>query len=195
MIDIYNLTDQLKTNNFIEVEYNNDEQDKLNKLKNLLFENLSNGSNAGRYKIINFDSYNRIKNITQEENLIAILFKDYKEVLSMIKGKESTLAIEITRQFQTIISSLFMISGKQSYKSSDDLESLLNLTNMISSNENITKLFNLLKEFYNVEYLLIWIDIPNEENNIFNILNQLDTKNIKVINCKYTILFKAENYF
>ena len=195
MIDIYNLTDQLKTNNFIEVEYNNDEQDKLNKLKNLLFENLSNGSNAGRYKIINFDSYNRIKNITQEENLIAILFKDYKEVLSMIKGKESTLALEITRQFQTIISSLFMISGKQSYKSSDNLESLLNLTNMISSNENITKLFNLLKEFYNVEYLLIWIDIPNEENNIFNILNQLDTKNIKVINCKYTILFKAENYF
>lgn len=195
MIDIYNLTDQLKTNNFIDIEYNNDEQDKLNKLKNLLFENLSNGSNAGRYKIINFDSYNRIKNITQEENLIAILFKDYKEVLSMIKGKESTLALEITRQFQTIISSLFMISGKQSYKSSDDLESLLNLTNMISSNENITKLFNLLKEFYNVEYLLIWIDIPNEENNIFNILNQLDTKNIKVINCKYTILFKAENYF
>lgn len=195
MIDIYNLTDQLKTNNFIDIEYNNDEQDKLNKLKNLLFENLSNGSNAGRYKIINFDSYNRIKNITQEENLIAILFKDYKEVLSMIKGKESTLALEITRQFQTTINSLFMISGKQSYKSSDDLESLLNLTNMISSNENITKLFNLLKEFYNVEYLLIWIDIPNEENNIFNILNQLDTKNIKVINCKYTILFKAENYF
>lgn len=195
MIDIYNLTDQLKTNNFIGIEYNNDEQDKLNKLKNLLFENLSNGSNAGRYKIINFDSYNRIKNITQEENLIAILFKDYKEVLSMIKGKESTLALEITRQFQTTINSLFMISGKQSYKSSDDLESLLNLTNMISSNENITKLFNLLKEFYNVEYLLIWIDIPNEENNIFNILNQLDTKNIKVINCKYTILFKAENYF
>lgn len=195
MIDIYNLTDQLKTNNFIDIEYNNEEQDKLNKLKNLLFENLSNGSNAGRYKIINFDSYNRIKNITQEENLIAILFKDYKEVLSMIKGKESTLALEITRQFQTTINSLFMISGKQSYKSSDDLESLLNLTNMISSNENITKLFNLLKEFYNVEYLLIWIDIPNEENNIFNILNQLDTKNIKVINCKYTILFKAENYF
>lgn len=195
MIDIYNLTDQLKTNNFIDIEYNNDEQDKLNKLKNLLFENLSNGSNTGRYKIINFDSYNRIKNITQEENLIAILFKDYKEVLSMIKGKESTLALEITRQFQTTINSLFMISGKQSYKSSDDLESLLNLTNMISSNENITKLFNLLKEFYNVEYLLIWIDIPNEENNIFNILNQLDTKNIKVINCKYTILFKAENYF
>ena len=195
MIDIYNLTDQLKTNNFIDIEYNNEEQDKLNKLKNLLFENLSNGSNAGRYKIINFDSYNRIKNITQEENLIAILFKDYKEVLSTITVKESTLALEITRQFQTIISSLFMISGKQSYKSSDDLESLLNLTNMISSNENITKLFNLLKEFYNVEYLLIWIDIPNEENNIFNILNQLDTKNIKVINCKYTILFKAENYF
>lgn len=188
MIDIYNLTDQLKTNNFIDIEYNNDDQDKLNKLKNLLFENLSNGSNAGRYKIINFDSYNRIKNITQEENLIAILFKDYKEALSMIKAKESTLALEITKQFQTIISSLFMISGKQSYKSSDNLESLLNLTNMISSNENITKLFNLLKEFYNVEYLLIWIDIPNEENNIFNILNQLDTKNIKVINCKYTYI-------
>ena len=45
--------------------------------------------------------------------------------------------------------------------------------------------FNLLKEFYNVEYLLIWIDIPNEENSIFNTLTQLDTKDIKVINWNY----------